>query len=338
MSSSFQSDQEIREATRLLLQSSTPDQQKADIMDAIHALGQSAVPHLRVLLEGARSRPVEMQRDAVIFVERFSKAQINLTILVKPLAGYLNTIDATMREVITEIISKMGEKAKPAEDFALGCLRNSNRDIVICGLRILDAIGRQCSTSITGRLQAAEKSFADDPDIMPLLKSIRGAMSGQRTSQRRKAIPAVTGSLPELPTNCLKGFRCLVVEDVTPVRQLLASVLCRFGMNVVGAADGETAMTILRDRVGGDEMPDIVLLDMRLPGANGIQVLQCMREELELSIPVIALTGIMNRDIVLLAQQLGIKHYLIKPVSIERAIKCILNALDVSIEANSVAT
>lgn len=80
----------------------------------------------------------------------------------------------------------------------------------------------------------------------------------------------------------------LVVEDNNDIRRLLRKVLAANGHQVVEAVDGEEAV-----RVTGDFVPDLVLMDLRLPGAlDGLQTTARLREDPRLSrVPVVALTA-----------------------------------------------
>lgn len=80
----------------------------------------------------------------------------------------------------------------------------------------------------------------------------------------------------------------LVVEDNDDIRRLLKKVLTAAGHRVVEAADGEEAV-----RVTGEIVPDLVLMDLRLPGAlDGLQTTARLREDPRLvRVPVVALTA-----------------------------------------------
>ncbi|MGD0529819.1 MAG: response regulator [Polyangiaceae bacterium] len=79
----------------------------------------------------------------------------------------------------------------------------------------------------------------------------------------------------------------LVIDDDESVRLLLESILTEAGHHVVCAADGEEALVRLRGPA-----PDLVILDLLLPGMSGWDVLEFMEERPRLStIPIVILTA-----------------------------------------------
>ncbi len=67
----------------------------------------------------------------------------------------------------------------------------------------------------------------------------------------------------------------LVVDDETPVRQLLRIFLSRLGANALEAPDGATAIELYRQHAGSI---DLVLLDLNLPDVKGTEVLAALRQ------------------------------------------------------------
>jgi CheY-like chemotaxis protein len=80
----------------------------------------------------------------------------------------------------------------------------------------------------------------------------------------------------------------LVVDDDESIRTTLAVILQRDGRDVACAADGKEALGRMRDHP-----PDLVLLDLMMPGMGGWDVLAAMRESPSLAeIPVVVLTSL----------------------------------------------
>jgi two-component system, response regulator, stage 0 sporulation protein F len=101
--------------------------------------------------------------------------------------------------------------------------------------------------------------------------------------------------------------RILVVDDEAPVREVLAEYFATEGYAVESAGSGLEALTVIR---GG--RADLVLLDVRMPGLDGIQVLRRIRE-LDEHVPVIMVTA--NEDVGLAKEtlKLGAFDYVAKP-------------------------
>ena len=79
----------------------------------------------------------------------------------------------------------------------------------------------------------------------------------------------------------------LVVEDEPRIRDVLVDTLLDAGFDVVDAADGTDAIQMMAERV-----PDIVLLDVMMPGLDGFQVMEHMKKNPETeAIPVVLLTA-----------------------------------------------
>src|SRR5438874_895714 len=103
--------------------------------------------------------------------------------------------------------------------------------------------------------------------------------------------------------------RVLVVEDEPENRLLLGVVLTSEGYEVVEAEDGRAALAAVRDR-----LPDLILLDVMMPGMNGYAVLEALRADAATrSVPVIMLTALDGRADVALATMGGAESYVTKP-------------------------
>jgi response regulator NasT len=107
------------------------------------------------------------------------------------------------------------------------------------------------------------------------------------------------------------SLRVLIVEDDTMVGAALRGQLESLGHAVIGqAADASQALQIFRD-----QKPDLVLLDIRLDGSDGIQVATQLLAERRC--PMIVVTAFSDRELIQRASAAGVYGYLIKPVSTE---------------------
>ncbi len=102
--------------------------------------------------------------------------------------------------------------------------------------------------------------------------------------------------------------RILVVEDDTKTADLVSLYLERAGFQVYRAADGTTALESLRT-----VRPDLVILDLMLPGLDGWQV--CQRLRAESDVPIIMLTARVSENDKLHGLTLGADDYVTKPFS-----------------------
>ena len=111
---------------------------------------------------------------------------------------------------------------------------------------------------------------------------------------------------PPAATTPASGGVILIVEDEPSLRESIAYHLKSEGYTVETAADGTRAVAIARER-----RPDLVLLDVMLPGMNGLQVCRAIRDELNTIIIILSAKG-EELDRVL-GLELGADDYLAKP-------------------------
>ncbi len=103
--------------------------------------------------------------------------------------------------------------------------------------------------------------------------------------------------------------RILVVDDDKNIVRLVRSYLEQAGYSVLVAYDGETAMHAIRR-----ERPDLVVLDLMLPGRDGWQIARWMREDKRLaSIPILMLTARVEDSDKMQGFELGADDYVTKP-------------------------
>jgi len=125
--------------------------------------------------------------------------------------------------------------------------------------------------------------------------------------------------------------RLLIVEDETDLAQILADYLKRDGFAVTVIADGLKAMTELRQTP-----PDLLLLDLMLPGMDGLSILRELRRTSEL--PVIMVTAKVEEIDRLIGLGLGADDYICKPYSpreVVARVKTVLRRTRLTGEASS---
>ena len=106
----------------------------------------------------------------------------------------------------------------------------------------------------------------------------------------------------------LAGRTILVVEDDTTVAEVVQRYLERDGADVVVVGDGAEALAY-----GVGRQPDLVVLDLLLPGLDGWEI--CRRLQLERDVPVVMLSALSDADDRLVGLDLGADDYLGKPFS-----------------------
>ena len=119
----------------------------------------------------------------------------------------------------------------------------------------------------------------------------------------------------------MPGDRILVVDDEPGVREALEAILRDEGYDVVVAASGEEGL----DRAA-DVRPDAMLLDVWLPGIDGIETLVRLRDR-RLDPEVVMISGHATIDTAVRATKLGAFDFVEKPLSIEKTLLVLRNAL-----------
>ncbi|HEY0500167.1 MAG TPA: response regulator transcription factor [Kutzneria sp.] len=102
--------------------------------------------------------------------------------------------------------------------------------------------------------------------------------------------------------------RVLVVDDDETVRDVVRRYLERDGHEVVVAGDGESALQLV-----AKQLPDLIVLDLMLPGIDGLEV--CRRLRQRYSVPIVMLTALGEEEDRVVGLQLGADDYVTKPFS-----------------------
>jgi two-component system phosphate regulon response regulator PhoB len=105
--------------------------------------------------------------------------------------------------------------------------------------------------------------------------------------------------------------KILVVEDEEEIRELVAYTLVKQGYRVIPAESGEQALRSVRS-----ETPDLVVLDLMLPGMDGLEVCRTLKRDPETAtIPIVMLTAKGEESDIVAGLELGADDYLTKPFS-----------------------
>ncbi len=108
----------------------------------------------------------------------------------------------------------------------------------------------------------------------------------------------------------MKG-KLLIVDDQFGIRILLNEIFQKEGYKTFQAANGQQALEIVRKHY-----PELVLLDMKIPGMDGIEILKRMKE-IEPEIRVIIMTAYGELDMIQEAKDLGALTHFAKPFDID---------------------
>ena len=114
-------------------------------------------------------------------------------------------------------------------------------------------------------------------------------------------------------------MRVVIVDDNEDARELVAHMLQRSGHDVRLAHDGPSGLdTIL------DYHPDVALIDIGLPGMNGLEVVRAIRARSpRLTTRFVAYTGYCGPEAVEQASEAGFHDHLVKPATIDKVLRCL---------------
>lgn len=130
------------------------------------------------------------------------------------------------------------------------------------------------------------------------------------------------------------NFTILVADDNPVNRELLIRTLSKEGYRLVGAASGEEAL-----QEAGKTPPDLILLDIRMPGKDGFHVIRNLKADAKTAAtPVIFLTGVTDLDSKIEGFNLGAVDYITKPFHPREVSARVSLHLKLSIATNSLIT
>lgn len=119
-------------------------------------------------------------------------------------------------------------------------------------------------------------------------------------------------------------YTILIIDDDDQLRKSFEKLLTEEGYAVQSAASGESGLALILK-----ETPDLVILDMRLPGMNGFETFQAIHE-IEPKLPVIIMTAYGTTETAIEATKMGAFDYILKPFDILDLLSQIRQALEAS--------
>ncbi|MCD2518810.1 response regulator [Massilia sp. G4R7] len=193
------------------------------------------------------------------------------------------------------------------------------------GLETAHCIRRACvqapivlMVTAAGRemLLEAQGNDADAPFSGVLTKPVTPRLISEAVAR------ALVGPRPETVapqrTQRLAGMRILVVEDNVLNRQVARELLEREGAQVAVAVDGRQGVDHL---LGVATLPDAVLMDMQMPGMDGLEATRLIRRSLCASLPIIAMTANAGPGDRARCLEAGMNEHLGKPIDLEALVQ-----------------
>ncbi|MBQ9411313.1 MAG: response regulator [Bacteroidales bacterium] len=118
-------------------------------------------------------------------------------------------------------------------------------------------------------------------------------------------------------------FNVLAVDDIPLNLLLVQKMLSRFNFKLRTAANGQLALDAVREK-----KPDLILLDLMMPGIDGFEVIRRLRENPETSdIQIVILSALNSNEDVIKGFNVGANDFIMKPIIMEKLLSCVVNQL-----------
>lgn len=125
----------------------------------------------------------------------------------------------------------------------------------------------------------------------------------------------------------------LIVDDIPINVTLIEKMLKPFHFVIEKANDGQTALDIV-----ADNKPDLILLDLMMPGVNGYDVIKQLRAKEETKqLPIIVISALNSNEDVVKGYDLGANDFLTKPIIMNRLHTSVITQLNKAMEAKGMA-
>jgi len=126
------------------------------------------------------------------------------------------------------------------------------------------------------------------------------------------------------------GLDVLIVDDVPLNLIMVQKMLNRFNFTTRTAANGQLAL----DAVAAQK-PDLILLDLMMPGIDGFEVIRRLRENPDTAdIRIVILSALNSNEDVVKGFNMGANDFIMKPIIMEKLLTCVVTQLQVA-SANS---
>ena len=120
-------------------------------------------------------------------------------------------------------------------------------------------------------------------------------------------------------------YSVLAVDDIPLNLLLVQKMLARYNFKFRTAANGQQALDAVEQ-----EKPDLILLDLMMPGIDGFEVIRRLRENPRTAdIRIIILSALNSNEDVVKGFNLGANDYLVKPIIMEKLLSCVITQLQV---------
>jgi len=121
-------------------------------------------------------------------------------------------------------------------------------------------------------------------------------------------------------------FNVLAVDDIPLNLLLVQKMLSRFNFKMRTAANGQLALDAVADL-----KPDLILLDLMMPGIDGFEVIRRLREDpATADIQIVILSALNSNEDVVKGFNVGANDFIMKPIIMEKLLTCVITQLQIA--------
>ena len=118
-------------------------------------------------------------------------------------------------------------------------------------------------------------------------------------------------------------YNVLAVDDIPLNLLLVQKMLSRFNFKIRTAANGQQALDAV-----AEQKPDLILLDLMMPGIDGFEVIRRLRANPETAdIQIIILSALNSNEDIVKGFNAGANEFIMKPIIMERLLTCVVNQM-----------
>lgn len=118
-------------------------------------------------------------------------------------------------------------------------------------------------------------------------------------------------------------YNVLAVDDIPLNLLLVQKMLARYNFQIRTAANGQQALDAVAEK-----KPDLILLDLMMPGVDGYEVIRRLRESPKTAdVRIVILSALNSNEDVVKGFNLGANDYIVKPIIMEKLLSCVVTQL-----------
>ena len=119
------------------------------------------------------------------------------------------------------------------------------------------------------------------------------------------------------------AFKVLAVDDIPLNLLLVQKMLSRFNFKLRTTANGQLALDAV-----AEEKPDLILLDLMMPGIDGFEVIRRLRANPETAdIQIVILSALNSNEDIVKGFNVGANDFIMKPIIMEKLLSCVITQL-----------